>query len=125
MDIKITGKNFAVTDALRLYIEQKMSVLTRFDQSIALIDVEVDKNRHHKKGEVFHVRTNIDIPGKGLVRAEDMSPDMYAAVDLCQKQLEMQLSHERDRQKRNRQGGNSRRDAKSIMGWLKFWKKSE
>lgn len=125
MDIKITGKNFSVTDALRVHIEQKMSALTRFDQAIALIDVEVDKNRHHKKGEVFHVRTNIDVPGKSLIRAEDMSPDMYAAVDLCQKQLEMQLSHVRDREKRNRQGGNSRREAKSIMGWLKFWKKSE
>jgi putative sigma-54 modulation protein len=125
MDIKITGKTFAVTDALRAYIEQKMSALSRFDQGIALIDVEVDKNMHHKKGEVFHVRANIDIPGKGLIRAEDMSPDMYAAVDLCQKQLEMQLSHERDREKHNRQRAHSQRENKSIMGWLKFWKKSE
>lgn len=125
MDIKITGKNFAVTEALQAYIEQKMSVLTRFDSAIALIDVEVDKNRHHKKGEVFHVRTNVDIPGKALVRAEDMSPDMYAAVDVCQKQLEAQLSHERDRAKHNRQKAHSRRDAKSALGWLKFWKKSE
>lgn len=125
MDIKITGKNIAITDALRQYIQEKMSALQRFDQEIALIDVEIDKNRHHRKGEVFHVRANVDIPGKALVRSEEMNPDMYAAIGCSQKELELQLSHGRDKEKHNREKKRSRRDVKSLTGWMKFWRKSE
>lgn len=125
MDIKITGKNMDITDALRSYIQEKMSVLEKFDSSIALIDVEMDKNMHHRKGQVFHVRANVDIPGKGLVRSEDVHPDMYAAIDLSQKALELQLSHQRDKERNNRSKRKAGRETKDLLGWLKFWRKSE
>lgn len=124
MDIKITAKNFEMTDALHKYIEEKMSLLSRFDENIALIDVGVDKNRHHKKGEVFHVRANVDIPGHELVRSEEINADMYAAVDVSQKELELQLAHHRDKERNNRGKKRAGRDRKDTLGWLKFWKKS-
>lgn len=114
-----------ITDALRSYIQEKMSALERFDSGIALIDVEMDKNMHHRKGQVYHVRANVDIPGKDLVRAEEVDADMYAAIDFAQKALELQLSHKRDKERHNRSKRRAGREAKDVLGWLKFWRKSK
>lgn len=122
MDIRITAKNLELTDALRAYITEKMGVLTKYDSEITLIDVEIDKNQHHRKGEVFHVRGNVTMPRRGLIHAEAMESAMYASVDVCQKELGMQLTDMRDKEKHNRPKRQAARDMKSFLSRIAFWK---
>lgn len=87
MNCVIRGHNLQVTDALRDFIERKLSKLERyFDNSAkveALVSLDVLKDEHK-------VEVTIPFPGL-LVRAEELSEDMYASVDLVVEKLERQI----------------------------------
>lgn len=119
MNISLTGKNIEVTDAMRSYVEEKMGSLTKYGEDISRIEVEVDKNMHHKKGEVFHVRANAQMV-RELLHAEADETDFYAAVDVCRAEVLNQLEHyAAKKDERHRRVQKSRRDWKSILA---FWK---
>ncbi len=87
MRYMIRGQRLEVTDALREYIEKKLSRLERYfetpPQSDVYVTLSVIRDQHV-------VEVTIPLPGV-VLRAEERSEDMYASVDLVVDKLERQI----------------------------------
>lgn len=97
MKFIIHGKHVEVTDALREYVEEKLGKLKKFSRHILEMNVELSiaKNPRIKNNQQVTVTTSVN----GLMlRAEESSVNMYAAIDLVADKLERQLKkYERKR----------------------------
>ncbi|PKL74399.1 MAG: ribosomal subunit interface protein [Candidatus Melainabacteria bacterium HGW-Melainabacteria-1] len=90
MKFVIHGKHVEVTDALRNYIEEKLGKAEKHSRHILEVNVElsVAKNPRIKNNQQVNVTTSVN----GLMlRAEESSVNMYAAIDLVADKLERQL----------------------------------
>jgi ribosomal subunit interface protein len=82
-----------MTPDIEEYINSKISSVEKFLSSrehTILVNVEIEKSTHHKKGEVFRVEFNMTVDGK-LYRSEVTSFDPRGAIDLAKDQLEKQI----------------------------------
>lgn len=97
MKFIIHGKNVEITDAIREYVEEKMGKSEKYSKHILEMNVElsVAKNPRIKNNQQVAVTASVN----GLVlRAEEASVNMYAAIDLVADKLERQLKkYERKR----------------------------
>ena len=85
MKIKIFGKNIEVTDGIKSAIEEKLGKLDKYFAEETRADVTLSVNRNDHKVEVT-------IPVKGnIIRAEEISGDMYASIDMVEETIERQL----------------------------------
>ncbi len=83
----IRGENIVITDALRDYVEKKVSRIEKYFDTPPTSDINV--TMRVTKG-VHIVEVTIPMPGL-LVRAEEQNEDMYAAIDLVSAKLERQI----------------------------------
>ncbi|MFQ9516450.1 MAG: ribosome hibernation-promoting factor, HPF/YfiA family [Eubacterium sp.] len=85
MKIKIFGKNIEVTEGIRSAVEEKLGKLDKYFAKETRVDVTLSVNRNEQKVEVT-------IPVKGnIIRAEEVSEDMYASIDMVEETIERQL----------------------------------
>lgn len=103
ININIKNTNFNMTPDIEEYINSKISSVEKFlsitnPDTHILVEVEVEKSTHHKKGDVFRVEFNLSHEG-ALYRSEVTSFDPRGAVDLAKDQLEKQIR--RRKTKRN------------------------
>ncbi|MCD6132925.1 MAG: ribosome-associated translation inhibitor RaiA [Deltaproteobacteria bacterium] len=90
MNLSITAKNIEVTDALRGYVEKKMSRLEKItDINEIWVTLSVEKYR-----QIVDVKLNAD--GE-IIKAKETSKDMYTSVDLVYEVLERQLRRLKER----------------------------
>lgn len=85
MRFTITGKNIEVTEGLRSSIEEKIGKLDKYFSSdtVAMVTLSVEKERQ---------KIEVTIPVKGnIIRAEEVSNDMYVSIDLVEEIIERQL----------------------------------
>jgi putative sigma-54 modulation protein len=83
----IRGQQIAVTDALRDYVEKKLSRLERYFEAPLTSEVNVTLSVIKNKQGV-----EVTIPLTGvMLRAEEKHDDMYAAIDLVVDKLERQI----------------------------------
>ncbi len=100
MRFEIVGKNVTVTPAMREQIEKKLSTLDKYllidPDTIARVVAHVYPNSQ---------KVEVTIPTKvGILRAEVVNDDFYAAVDLAIDKLEDQLRRQKTRlSKRHRE----------------------
>ncbi len=109
MKIIIKTKNFKLTRALKILVEEKISLLEKFIKVLyngARFDsgkvkseiqafVEVGKETlHHKKGPYFKTECQIRFSGKSI-RAEATSRDLRMAVDKVKDELQRELKKEK------------------------------
>ena len=84
----VRGENIEVTDAIRSYVEKRISKLNKYfadcTQATAHVNLKVYTNKNAK------VEVTIPMPFITL-RAEETSPDLYASVDLVTDKLERQI----------------------------------
>lgn len=81
----ISGKNIDVTEGLKNAVYDKIGKLERFFTPDTEIHVTLSVEKERKKIEVT-------IPVKGsIIRAEEVSNDMYASIDLVEEIIERQL----------------------------------
>lgn len=81
----ISGKNINVTDGLKEAIYDKLGKLERYFMPETEVHVTLGVEKERQKIEVT-------IPIKGaIIRAEQVSSDMYASIDLVEAVLERQL----------------------------------
>ncbi|MGE3724750.1 MAG: ribosome-associated translation inhibitor RaiA [Candidatus Sericytochromatia bacterium] len=101
MKFIIHGKNVEVTDALRDYVKTKLGKMEKYSRHIVDVNVElsVAKNPRIKNNQQVTVTTSVN----GLMlRSEESSVNMYAAIDLVGDKLERQLiKYERKRTDRS------------------------
>ena len=101
MKIKIFGKNIEVTQGIKSAVEEKLGKLDKYFAEETRADVTLSVSRNDHKVEVT-------IPVKGnIIRAEEVSDDMYASIDLVEETIERQLVKYKnklvDRQKGHRE----------------------
>lgn len=85
MQFIISGKNINVTEGLRTAVMDKLGKLERYFTSETEVHVTLSVEKERQKIEVT-------IPMKGnIVRAEQVSNDMYASIDLVEDVIERQL----------------------------------
>ncbi|WP_298710946.1 ribosome hibernation-promoting factor, HPF/YfiA family [uncultured Veillonella sp.] len=91
MKVAIRGKNIEVTDALRAYIEKRLSKLTRyFDDELdaqAVLSVIKDKS-------TIELTCFVD---KIVLRGVENNDDMYAAIDLVVDKIVRQIHKHKTR----------------------------
>ncbi|WP_167957821.1 ribosome hibernation-promoting factor, HPF/YfiA family [Anaerosporobacter faecicola] len=81
----ISGKNIEVTEGLKTAVYEKIGKLERYFTPETEIHVTLSVEKERQKIEVT-------IPMKGnIVRAEQVSTDMYVSIDLVEEVIERQL----------------------------------
>lgn len=97
MKYNIRGQRMEVTDALRDYVEKKLSRLERYFEAPPQSDVNVTLSV--TKGQQA-VEVTIPLPGFYL-RAEEKREDMYASIDFVVDKLERQIRKHKTKINRN------------------------
>ncbi|HLU83636.1 MAG TPA: ribosome-associated translation inhibitor RaiA [Trueperaceae bacterium] len=87
---QLIGRNLEITDAMRQYTEDKLSKLDRFSDQIVDARVTMSHDNNQDSANPNKVEVQVNVPN-GIIRAEERSADMYAAIDLVVDKLERQL----------------------------------
>ena len=82
MRISISGKHLEISSYMREVAEKKLSKLDRYfpQDTEAQVTLSVEKSRHIVEVTIPH--------GNRLIRAEEVSTDMYASLDNVLDKLE-------------------------------------
>lgn len=115
MDIKIYNKNFDLTQPLREYLHEKFGTLEKYKMDILGFHVEMIRDTHHLKGEVYTIEVHLHLPDKKILTLKEIQDDAYAAIDILQAKIARQLVKHK-----SKQASRFRRAAGKIKS-LRFW----
>jgi putative sigma-54 modulation protein len=91
MQVKITGKNIELTEAIQNYVEKKISGLEKFYDKIIRAQVVLGlETNHHLKGKIYFCECKLEVPGNDLF-ANKNEKDLYKAIDKIRDYLENEL----------------------------------
>ncbi len=90
MDYQVYSKNLDITDSLREYLDMKLAHVDKLSVSPIACRVDLSRDQHHRKGEIFRVEINMNVPGR-LLRIVEQHSDVRAAIDLATDKLVRQL----------------------------------
>ena len=91
MKITITGRNIELTDGLKDAVNDRLSKLDKYFAQDTEVQVTLSVEKERQKVEVT-------IPVKGtLIRAEQVSSDMYVSIELVEEVIERQLKKYRNK----------------------------
>lgn len=100
---KLSGRNVDVTDAMRDYVEEKLTRLNRYNDSITDARVTLTVRDVRDSTRRNRVEVQLNVPS-GIIRAEEHHADMYAAIDKASDVLERQLRKFKTRYMKARHG---------------------
>ncbi len=105
VEIVVRGRKTDVPDRFRQHVEDKLAKLTKYDNRLSRIDVEVTKENNPRLADEAE-RIEITARSKGpVIRAEAAAPERYAALDQAVSRLESRLRRAADRRADRRKGG--------------------
>jgi len=84
----IRGENIEVTDAIRDYVENKISKIEKYFHEDQELDARVNLKVYREKTSKVEVTLPL---GEITLRAEDVSQDMYGSIDLVVDKIERQI----------------------------------
>jgi len=87
---RLVGRNVEITDAIRNYLEKKLSRLSRYYDGIQDAKVVLSLAASPRVEKRAKVEVQLNVPG-GIIRVEEADPDLYAAIDQAVEVLEKQL----------------------------------
>ncbi len=98
----ITGKNMEVSEPLKKYVQKKLGKLDRYLPDIAetRVELSVEKAKSNQDRQVVQVTVRSN---STILRAEERSADMLAAVDAVQSKLKRQIMRYKGRVARIRE----------------------
>ena len=88
--MQIFSKNVDITKPLQVYLHEKLGAVHKLSNDIISLRVDISRDTHHNKGDVFRVEVNLNIPKK-LIRVVENKPDVREAIDLVADKLSRQL----------------------------------
>ncbi|MFA7239978.1 MAG: ribosome-associated translation inhibitor RaiA [Sulfuricellaceae bacterium] len=104
MNLNITGHHIEVTPAIREYVTEKISKVTRHFDSVIDVNVILSVEKLVQKAEV-----NVHVSGKDIfVQAEDAN--LYAAIDSLTDKLDRQVVKHKEKN-----GDHHRGEKKNIV----------
>ena len=99
MDIRIIGKHMEMTDAIKTRIEDKVSGLPKFYNSVLDVEVIVEGS---KDGASKSVEIIARSRHSHVFVAKQTGEDMYTCVDDAIKKLERQLTKQKEKERDNK-----------------------
>ncbi|MFO7681083.1 MAG: ribosome-associated translation inhibitor RaiA [Chloroflexota bacterium] len=105
MDVTIHSHNLEVTPRLENYVEKKTARLDRYMPSLTevVVDLSMENTRSAVERQVAQITVRDD---RGtILRAEERSNDIFAAIDAVIDKLYGQIKRYRGKQKRRWRGG--------------------
>ncbi len=97
MTINIRVVGMELTDAIRLYTEDKISVLEKYTPEILRADIVIGKETsHHNKGDIFSCSVTMQIPGD-VIKVERDADDLYKAIDKVKDHLRETLAQHKEK----------------------------
>ncbi|MDB9525541.1 ribosome-associated translation inhibitor RaiA [Oscillatoria sp. CS-180] len=103
MKLVIQGKNIEITDAIRSYVDQKISkAVSHFRHLTHEVDVNLSVAKNARINPKQNAEVTLYIDG-AVVRAEESSENLYASIDLVSNKITRQLR----KYKEKRQGRKS------------------
>ncbi|MBZ4671806.1 MAG: sigma 54 modulation protein/ribosomal protein [Deferribacteraceae bacterium] len=85
MNIQITVKNVELTDAIRSYVEKKVSKVKKYFDQVVDVHVVLDVQKNAHMAEIL-------VNAKGVfLKGIEKSEDLYASIDLAIDKIERQL----------------------------------
>ncbi len=103
MQINLQGKNLELTEAIKDYVEKRVTDLEKLISKIeegggeAIVHFEVSKStNHHKAGNVFHADCSVRVEGNKFYSSAD-EEDLYQAIDKVKESLFREISKMKDR----------------------------
>ena len=98
MNITVKARHIEVTDAIRGYVEGKVSKVSRFYDNVQSVEVILDIEAEQPVVEVV-----VTAKRRNVFVATYRGPDMYACIDQCLHKINEQLRRHKDKV-RDRQG---------------------
>lgn len=98
MTIQTRALHMEMTPAIHAYVEEKFSLLEKYEADIISIDVELSHENHHNKGDVFSCAVNVRIPGD-MLHVEKSEEDLYKAIDKVKDHLQEVLVEAKERER--------------------------
>jgi len=103
--IDIFAKNLELTDAIKGYIEKKVSKLDRFMKEVTETRFDISYSKTARNVSERHT-AQITLQGPGFIlRAEERSEDLYAAIDLVMDKITRQIERYKGKRSRNHRIG--------------------
>ncbi len=126
----LKATNMELTDAIREYVEKRLSQLDKLLQGHRdmHLSVEVGKTtRHHKEGDFFFAEVNLVLGGENF-RAVSERDNLYTAIDEVKDELARELTHFKDRRRTLIRRGslaikNTLKGLGNMSGKMKFWRR--
>ena len=91
MNIKVTGKNIEITDAIRQYVEDKSDRLSKFENANTELNVVCSVEREEQIVEL-----QLSHNGE-FTKIEERNDDLYASIDLALDRLERQMRKDKEK----------------------------
>ena len=114
MDIKVSGGETTVTDALRAHVDEKIGeALKVFDIEPMTVDVVLRYEKNPSNPNPAIVEVTVRARGS-VIRVAEHGADMYAAIDLSADKVTRQLRKFKTKVVDNRQGGASAADVAPV-----------
>lgn len=82
MNLKITGLNFDVTEAIKTYVNDKLARINRHADNVISVAITLSVEKVNQKAEA-----DLHLAGKDL-HVEAVESDMYAAIDVLMDKLD-------------------------------------
>jgi ribosomal subunit interface protein len=98
MSTNIKSTNMELTDAIRDYVDKRLSAILKFAKDGNInVNIEVGKTtNHHKQGDIFRAEFNIDIAGTKFYTYSEKE-DLYKAIDDVKEEIVRQITSSKDR----------------------------
>jgi putative sigma-54 modulation protein len=104
MDILISGRGLEVTEDIRDYIEKKVDKLGRYMNNIGDIRIDLAEVKASNAADRHIAQLTVRNERGKLLRAEERSGDILAAVDAAIDKMYRQIDRYKGRGKRRRRG---------------------
>lgn len=109
MDIVVKGRRTDVPERFRRHVADKVARLSRLDDRIMLVDVEVTHEPNPRRADEAE-RVEITVRSKGpVVRSEAAAADRYGALDMALDKVEERIRRAADRRRDRRARANGSR----------------
>ena len=92
MNILVNARHMDVTDAIRDFVEKKVSKLPRFYDNVQQIQVQLSREADHTVAEII-----VTAKRRNTFVATHRDADLYASVDQCLHKITEQLRRHKDR----------------------------
>lgn len=98
MHIQFYANNVTLSERLKEQFTDKLEGLAKYKGTVDILQARVDVSRdsHHKKGDVYRVEVNVDLPGK-VIRSVEQAADMLSALDTVVEKLQRQSRDIKDK----------------------------